>query len=132
MNTAIDARIEAGRRYNPRTLAHYVTRETCGTVIVDRTRAIQNTNDERLFCVALNKDYHWSYRDFEHVTIYFDTDGEKVIGGVYNTRTKERETQRVIVTEWERTHGLCYHYIYHDDTLKEIVGAIQNAQQRTI
>lgn len=70
-------------------------------------------------------------RDFEHVTMYFETDGKTVVGGVYNTRTKERETRCVIATEigeGKAYDWLCYSY--NADTLNEIIGAIQNAPQR--
>ena len=98
-----------------------MTRTEDGTVIVDRTKATQNDKDnERLFLVVLNCKYLWNWRDCENVTIYFETDGEKVIGGVYNTRTKERERRRVIATESEGK--LVYHYIYKRDTLNEIIG----------
>ncbi len=126
--TALMVQNESRKRYSPHILAQYLTIETDGTVVVDRTKVIQDTKDERLFGVVLNCDYRWGYRDFEHVTMYLETDGATVIGGVYNTRTKECETRRVIATESEGK--LVYHYIYKHDTLSEIIGAIQNAPQR--
>ena len=119
---------EASKRYNPRTLSRFLTREADGMVIVDRAQVIKDMDDERLFLVILNRDYRWGYKNFEDVTIYFVVDGKTIVGGVYNTRTKERETQRVIATA--RQDVLCYHYIYRDVVLSEIVGAIQNAPQR--
>lgn len=127
--TALEVQIEASNKFSPYKLKDFLTRAEDGTAIVDRTRATQNDKDnERLFFVVSNCKYRWGYRDFEHVTIYFDTDGEKVVGGVYNTRTKERETRRVIATE--STGELVYHYIYKRDILNEIIGAIQNTSQR--
>ena len=127
--SALMVQCEASNKYNPYTLSRYLTRDTDGTIYVDRTRAVQNKDDERLFFVVLNCKYLWGYRDFEHVTMYFETDGKTVVGGVYNTRTKERETRCVIATEMQGK--LCDHYTYNDDTLNEIIGAIQNAPQRT-
>ena len=127
--TALGVQIEASKKFSPYKLKDFLTRTEDSTVIVDRTRATQNDKDnERLFLVVLNCKYLWQYRDFENVTIYYDIDGEKVVGGVYNTRTKERETRRVIVTE--DMGNLVYHYTYKRDTLNEIIGAIQNAPQR--
>ena len=126
--SALMVQCEASNKYNPYTLSRYLTRATDGTIYVDRTRAIQNKDDERLFLVVLNCKYLWGYKDFEHVTMYFETDGKTVVGGVYNTRTKERETRRVIATEMQGK--LCDNYTYNDDTLNEIIGAIQNAPQR--
>ena len=127
--SALEVQIEASKKFSPYKLKDFLTRTEDGTVIVDRTKATQNDKDnERLFLVVLNCKYLWSWRDCENVTIYFETDGEKVIGGVYNTRTKERERRRVIATESEGK--LVYHYIYKRDTLNEIIGAIQNAPQR--
>ena len=127
--SALDVQIEASKKFSPYKLKDFLTRTEDGTVIVDRTKATQNDKDnERLFLVVLNCKYLWNWRDCENVTIYFETDGEKVIGGVYNTRTKERERRRVIATESEGK--LVYHYIYKRDTLNEIIGAIQNAPQR--
>ena len=127
--SALEVQIEASKKFSPYKLKDFLTRTEDGTVIVDRTKATQNDKDnERLFLVVLNCKYLWNWRDCENVTIYFETDGEKVIGGVYNTRTKERERRRVIATESEGK--LVYHYIYKHDTLNEIIGAIQNAPQR--
>ncbi len=127
--SALDVQIEASKKFSPYKLKDFLTRTEDGTVIVDRTKATQNDKDnERLFLVVLNCKYLWNWRDCENVTIYFETDGEKVIGGVYNTRTKECERRRVIATESEGK--LVYHYIYKRDTLNEIIGAIQNAPQR--
>ena len=127
--TALEVQIEASKKFSPYKLKDFLIRTEDGTIIVDRPKTTQNDKDnERLFLVVLNCRYSWGWRDCENVTIYFETDGEKVIGGVYNTRTKERETKRVIATE--SVGKLVYHYIYKRDTLNEIIGAIQNAPQR--
>lgn len=129
--SALMVQCEASNKYNPYTLSRYLTRETDGAVIVDRTKATQNKDDERLFLVVLNREYLWRYRDFEHVTMYFEIYGKTVVGGIYNTRTKKRETQCVIATEIGE--GKAYDWIcysYNADTLNEIIRAIQNAPQR--
>ena len=52
--SALMVQCEASNKYNPYTLSRYLTRDTDGTIYVDRTRAIQNKDDERLFLVVLN------------------------------------------------------------------------------
>ena len=123
--TVFDAWLEASKRYKPLKLSQYLIKETDGTVVVDRARA---AGDERLFCVTLHSDYGWRYRDFEHVTIYYEIDGEKVIGGVYNTRTKERETRRIVATG--NCSGVVRHYVHSCHSLMRIIEAMQNAPQR--
>lgn len=125
--SALYVQNEASIKFNPYTLKNFLIRAEDGTVIVDRTKALQNKDTERLFLVVLNRDYLWGYRDFEHVTIYFEVDGEKVIGGVYNTRTNERETHRIIATRYQG--GLCDHYSYTPNILNAIIDAIHRTTE---
>lgn len=124
---ALMARCKATNKYSIYALSHYLTRESDGTVVVDRAKAIQTKDDERQFCVMLNATFLWGYRNWKCVTAWMETDGTKVIGGVYNLCTKERETRRVIATEIGK--GRVYNWScasYDHETLLEIARAIQN------
>ena len=105
--SALTVQCKASNRYNPYVLSRYLSKETDGTIIVNRASAVQTEDDERLFLVVLNYDYLWGYKNPEHVTVYFETDGETVIGGVYNMHTQERQSRRVIVTEMGKGNGVC-------------------------
>ena len=127
MKTALDAQIEASKKFNPYTLKDFLTRVEDGTVIVDRSRLLKNKDDERLFYVILNRDYLWNYRYSETATIYYVVEGDKVYGGVYEPEVGCHSKRLIAETS---TGHLVYHYIYKHDTLNEITGAIQNAPQR--
>ena len=126
--SALDVQIEASKKFSPYKLKNFLTRAEDGTVIVDRAKATQNDKDnERLFYVILNRDYLWNYRYSETATIYYVVEGDKVYGGVYEPEFGCHSKRLIAETS---TGHLVYHYIYKHDTLNEIIGAIQNAQQR--
>lgn len=125
--SALMVQCEASNKYNPYILSHYLTRETDGTVIVDRTHLLQSKNDERLFYVILNRDYRWNYRYSETATVYYVVEKGKVYGGVYEPGVGCHSKRLIAETS---TGHLVHHYIYREPTLNEIIGAIQNAPQR--
>ena len=124
MKTALDAQIEASKKFNPYTLKDFLTRVEDGTVIVDRSRLLKNKDDERLFYVILNRDYLWNYRYSETATIYYVVEEGKVYGGVYEPGVG-RHSRRLIAEE--SNARLAHHYIYSVPILTEIRNAIRNA-----
>lgn len=122
--TALDVQLEASKKFNPYTLKDFLTRTEDGTVIVDRSRLLQNKDDERLFYVILNRDYRWNYRYSETATIYYVVEEGKVYGGVYEPGVGCHSKR--LIAEASRGH-LVHHYIYSVPTLMEICNAISNA-----
>ena len=122
--TALDVQLEASKKFNPYTLKDFLTRTGDGTVIVDRSRLLQNKDDERLFYVILNRDYRWNYRYSETATIYYVVEEGKVYGGVYEPGVGCHLKR--LIAETSRGH-LVHHYIYSASTLMEICNAISNA-----
>lgn len=122
--TALDVQLEASKKFNPYTLKDFLTRAEDGTVIVDRSRLLQNKDDERFFYVILNRDYRWNYRYSETATIYYVVEEDKVYGGVYEPGVGCHSKR--LIAETSRGH-LVHHYIYNAPTLMEICNAISNA-----
>ena len=122
--TALDVQLEASKKFNPYTLKDFLTRADDGTVIVDRSRLLQNKDDERFFYVILNRDYRWNYRYSETATIYYVVEEDKVYGGVYEPGVGCHSKR--LIAETSRGH-LVHHYIYSAPTLMEICNAISNA-----
>ena len=122
--TALDVQLEASKKFNPYTLKDFLTRAADGTVIVDRSRLLQNKDDERFFYVILNRDYRWNYRYSETATIYYVVEEGKVYGGVYEPGVGCHSKR--LIAETSKGH-LVHHYIYSAPTLMEICNAISNA-----
>lgn len=122
--SALDVQIEASKKFNPHTLKDFLTRTEDGTVIVDRSRLLQNNDDERLFYVILNRDYLWNYRYSETATIYFVVEDGKVYGGAYEPSVGCYSKR--LIAEASSDH-LVHHYIYSAPTLNEICNEISNA-----
>lgn len=125
MNEIIDARIEAAKRFNPKRLCKNLTRTEDGVVIVDRSKCVHTMGDERLFMVSMNADYGWDFSDYQNSTIYLQIDGNDVIGGIYNTASKDKKTRRVIAVVSD--DGLTRRYVYSLKTMAEMCSAITNA-----
>lgn len=122
--SALDVQFEASKKFNPYTLKDFLTRVEDGTVVVDRSRLLQNKDDERLFYVILNRDYLWNYRYSETATIYYVVEDNKVYGGVYEPGVGCYSKRLIAETS---TGLLVHHYIYSEPTLAEICNAISKA-----
>lgn len=121
--TALDVQLEASKKFNPYTLKDFLTRTEDGTVIVDRSRLLQNKDDERHFYVILNRDYRWNYRYSETATIYYVVEEGKVYGGVYEPGVGRHSKRLIAETS---TGHLVHHYIYSEPTFMEICNAIRS------
>ena len=125
MKTRIDARIEAAKKFNPKNLCNFLIKAADGVVIVDRAKAIKNSEDERLFVVTMNADYRWDYSCHEYSTVYLQIDGEEIVGGIYNTKTHEKTTQRKIASSF--SGSVARQYVYSATTMKKMREQINNA-----
>lgn len=88
---------EARVRFNPLKLCSYLARRD-GYAVVDKEKAIQFKDDDRLFHVILHFDYRWNFKDYEDTTIYFAVENEQIYGGVFNLANNQPLTRRQIVT----------------------------------
>lgn len=122
--TTFDVQLEASKKFNPYTLKDFLTRADDGTVIVDRSRVIQNKDDEILFYVILNRDYRLNYRYSETATIYYVVENGKIYGGVYEPGVGCYSKRLIAETS---TGNLVHHYIYSEPTLMKICNAISQA-----
>ena len=119
--TALYVQNEASKMYNPYFLKDYLMRTEDGVVIVDRAKLLNTSDDMRLFCVILNKDYRWDYRCPETSTIYFEETDGKVYGGVYEM-TVGRRSKRIVAVERSLAKEYDYNlYSYDSDMLAEII-----------
>lgn len=122
--TTSDVYIEALKKFNPYTLKDFLIRIEDGTVVVDRSRLLQNKDDERLFYVILNRDYLWNYRYSKTATIYYVVEEGKVYGGVYEPGVGCYSKRLIAETS---SGNLVHHHIYSEPTLTKICNAINNA-----
>lgn len=114
--------------FSPDKMMKYLVRDTNGTVYVDRSKMIHNKEQEPLFFYILNRDYIAGWKDIEHLTPYFEIDGDTIIAGGYNTATGEKTSKRRLISTSIATP---YTYFESDiERCKEIIRAVRNAPQR--
>lgn len=121
-----NARIEAAKRFNPKNLCGYLTKGEDGVAIVDRAKLLQTQDDERLFVIVMNADYRLNYSDCDHSTVYFEVEGECIIGGIYNLQTRTKRTKQQIAISQENV-GITRRYVYSQSVLDEMRTTILNA-----
>ena len=126
MTLITNARIEAAKRFNPKNLCSYLTKGEGGVVIVDRAKLLQTQDDKRLFVIVMNADYRLNYSDCDYSTVYFEVDGECIIGGIYNLQTRTKMTKQQIAVSPESV-GITRRYVYSQSVLDEMRKAILNA-----
>ena len=115
---ALESQIEASARFNPLALTEFLERRD-GVVCVDRTKILHNDDDERLFIIILARDYRSGYRDINVTTVYFDVDGNNIIGGIYDTVAGRKVNRRVIASPSFDPMNR-YRYVYNEDTINLI------------
>lgn len=93
-----DPVLQAQIRYNPQELCAYLTKTANGYAIVDKARAIQSKDDERLFSVILYFDYRCYRGDENNTTIYFQVLDGEIYGGAFNLIDNQPITNRRLIT----------------------------------
>ncbi len=114
--------------YSPDKLIKHLVKDTNGTLYVDRSQVVHNAEQETMFFYVLNRDYIAGYKDIEHLTPYFEINGDTIIAGGYNPITGEKTSKRRLISEHITTP---YTYFKRDiERYEEIITMIQNAPQR--
>ncbi len=85
--------------YSPDVLARYLRRAPDGTVYFDRQQLVRSKEDESKFFYVLSRDYLSGYKDIENLTVFFDIEGDVIIGGAYNLITGEQTSKRILISE---------------------------------
>lgn len=114
---------EALNIFNPKELCKHLVRGSDGTVYVDKNHLLADKDEENLFVLILNLFYKWSYNDYRNSTVYFEVEDGNIIGGVYNTETKQKYT-RVRVATKGQAEGISRQYSYEDSDLSELCNKI--------
>lgn len=112
------ARIE----YSPDVLARHLKRASDGTVYFDRAELVRSRDDESKFFYILNCDYLSGYKNIEELTVFFDVDGDTIIGGAYNLSTGERASKRRLISEYISTP-----YTYTKEDIEKFKNILNNA-----
>ena len=120
--------IRACIEFSPDKMMKYLVRDTNGTVYVDRSKMIHNKEQEPLFFYILNYDYVAGWKDIEHLTPYFEIDGDTIIAGGYNIITGEKTSKRRLMSQSISTPYTCFERDI--ERYKKIITATQNAPQR--
>lgn len=126
--TAINAHIEASKKYNPLILKDFLIKLEDGSVVVDRAKLVTNKDEERLFYVILNKDYGWDYQNPRTATIFFEAVDNIVLGGIYDAEVGRRFKRVVAEKKGCQSKGVCNTYLYDDDALSSILSSIRNSR----
>ena len=123
-----DKFIRACIEFSPDKMMKHLVRDTDGTIYVDRSKMIHSREQEPLFFYILNRDYIAGWKDIEHLTPYFDIDGDIIIAGGYNIVTGEKTSKRRLISMSIETPYTCFECDI--ERYKEIITATQNAPQR--
>lgn len=108
--------------YSPDVLARYLKRAPEGTVYFDRQRLVRSKEDESKFFYVLNRDYLSGYKDIENLTVFFDIEGDTIIGGAYNLVNGERTSKRRLISE-----NIDTPYTYTKEDIEKFKNILNNA-----
>lgn len=120
--------IQALNKYSPKILIRNLKSASDGTVHVDKSQIVKNSEDEIAFQYVLIREHLSGYKDIEHLSPYFEIDGDTIISGGYNIITGEKTSKRRLISTSIKTP---YTYFERDiEKYKEIIRAVQNTPQR--
>lgn len=109
---------EAALKFNPERLSDFI-KFVDALPLVDKDKLIETTQDEALFCAALNNIFRWDYTtDLKTTTIFFEV-GERIIyAGVYDENEHRQITRVSIATV--KGSNLSALYTYTEETFVKI------------
>ena len=113
---------QALAEYSPDVLARYLKRTPEGTVYFDRQQLVRSKEDESKFFYVLNRDYLSGYKDIENLTVFFDIEGDAIIGGAYNLVSGERSSRRRLISANINTP-----YTYTTEDIEKFKNILNNA-----
>lgn len=108
--------------YSPDVLARCLKRAPEGTVYFDRQQLVHSKEDESKFFYVLNRDYLSGYKDIENLTVFFDIEGDIIIGGAYNLVNGERTSKRRLISE-----NIDTPYTYTKEDIEKFKNILNNA-----
>ncbi len=108
--------------YSPDVLARHLRRATDGTVYYDRQSSVHSKEDESKFFYVLNRDYLSGYQDIENMTVFFDIEGDTIIGGAYNLISGERTSKRRLISD-----NISTPYTYTKEDIEKFKNILNNA-----
>lgn len=114
--------IQALIEYSPDALLRGLKRAPDGTVYYDKQLFVRSTEDESKFFYILNRDYLSGYKDIENMTVFFDVEGDVIIGGAYNIISGERISKRRLISE-----NISTPYTYAKEDIEKFKNILYNA-----
>ena len=109
--------------YSPDVISRHLKRAPDGTVYFDRQSLVRSIEDESKFFYVLNRDYLSGYKDIEELTVFFDIEGDVIIGGAYNMQTGEQRSRRRLISNTVKTP-----YTYADEKIARFKDVIMRTK----
>lgn len=119
---------QALNEFSPTVMTRYLKRAQDGTVYFDRSALVIDKDSGAKFYYMLNAYYIAGWKDIEHLTPYFEMDGNTIIAGGYNIVTGKKTSKRRLISTNHTTPYCCSERDI--ERYKEIITATQNAPQR--
>lgn len=118
ISKATEIHKEAALKFSPERLSDFI-KFVDALPLVDKDKLIESTQDEALFCTALNNTFRWDYTtDFKTTTVFFEV-GERIIyAGAYDENEGRKITRVPIATV--KGSNLSALYTYPEETFAEI------------
>lgn len=100
---------EAERRYTPRYMMSYLKREDDGTVVVDRDRAFDMSDNTQAsnFYWILQCYYQTRSKTMLNSTIYYEDAGDVIYAGCYDIVNKKKLSRKPLISVVYRTPYIC-------------------------
>ena len=100
---------------DPRYLSQYLVKQRDGTMCVDMRAALRVKEDEKKLINMLSAVYKWDYsQDIEDITIYFELEGDYLIGGIYDSSQENPRVNRIKLSSYTKDQNCPYIYSKKD------------------
>ena len=109
-------------KYSPKSMIQNSIRGSDGTLYYDRNKCVLTQDDQQAFYYIMSVRYKMPWKSVESLTVYFDMDGDDIIGGCYNIDTQLRVSERVLVSSSKKAP-----YTYTEPVIDELKTMIKNA-----
>ena len=120
MNVIFEPRFVA--KYSPKSMMEHLVRGADGTLYFDRNRCVVTPDEQRAFYYFMSTRYKMPWKSVEDLTVYFDIDGEDIIGGCYNIKLQRRVSERRLISAHRPAT-----YTYTEALTEELKTIIKNA-----
>lgn len=109
-------------KYSPKSMMGHLVRGVDGTLYFDRRKCVITPDEQRAFYYFMNAKYKMPWESVENLTVYFDVNGEDIIGGCYNIESQCRVSERRLISARKHTP-----YTYAEALIEELKTIIKNA-----